>query len=102
MITLNSVLSPVLGDLTVTAKFRGILLSSEDDGRITVSQTSQQGSPTTFSSTVMFNTLQLSDAGNYTCVVTVAPFMSPVTNVINGKNSSTTTIKVQSKNGIFI
>ena len=79
-----------------------MLLSSDGDGHITVSQTSQQGSTTTYTSTVMFNTLQLSDTGIYTCEVTVAHVMSPVRNVMNGTNSSTTTIKVHGKKVIFI
>jgi len=69
---------------------------------ITVSNVSQQDSTTNYSSTVMFNTLQMSDTGNYTCEVTVAHIMSPVRNVMNGINSSTTTIKVQSKKGTSI
>ena len=100
VITLNSVLSPFLGDLIVTSiwtKLRRTSLSSNGGGHITVSPTSQQGITTTYSSTVMFNTLQLSDSGNYTCEVTVAHVMSPVRNVMNGTNSSTTTIRVQSK-----
>ena len=105
MITLDSVLSPVLGNLRVTSKWTKLgeeLLSGNDDSRITVSNVSQQDSITNYSSTLMFNTLQLSDTGNYTCEVTVAPLMSPVRNVMNGKNSSTTTIKVQSKKGTSI
>ena len=105
VITLNSVLSPVLGDLRVTSiwtKLRRTSLSSNGGGRITVSPTSQQGITTTYSSTVMFNTLQLSDTGNYTCEVTVAHVMSPVRNVMNGTNSSTTTIRVQGKKGIIV
>jgi len=104
VITLNSVLSPVLGDLRVTSvwtKLRGKLLSSNGD-HITVSPISQLGSTATYTSTVMFNTLQMSDTGNYSCEVTVAPIISPVRNVMNGTNSSTTTIKVQGKKDIFI
>ena len=105
VITLNSVLSPVLGDLRVTSiwtKLRRRSLSSNGGGRITVSPTSQQGNTTTYSSTVMFNTLQLSDSGNYSCEVTVAHIVSPVRNVTNGTNSSTTTIRVQGKKGIIV
>jgi len=105
VIMLDSMLSPVLGNLRVTSKwtdFRGMLLSSDGGGRIAVSPASKQGTTTTYSSTVMFNTLQLSDTGNYTCEVTVAHIMSPLRNVMNGKNSSTAAIIVQSKKGIFI
>ena len=100
VITLNSVLSPFLGDLIVTSvwtKLRGMLLSSNDGGRIVIFPISQLGSTTTYSSTMMFKTLQMSDTGNYTCEVTVAHIMSPVRNVMNGTNSSTTTIRVQGK-----
>ena len=101
-ITLDSVLSPVLGNLTVMSKWTKLgemLLSGNGDSRITVSNVSQQDSTTNYSSTLMFSTLQTSDTGNYTCEVTVAPLLSPVRNVMNGTNSSTTTIRVQSKNG---
>jgi len=51
-ITLNSVLSPFLGDLIVTTvwtKLRGMLLSSNGGGHIAVYPISQLGSTTTFS-----------------------------------------------------
>jgi len=104
-ITLDSVLSPVLGNLRVTSKWTKLgetLLSGNGDNHITVSNVSQQDSTTNYSSTVMFNTLRTSDTGNYTCEVTVAPLLSPVRNVMNGTNSSTTTIRVQSKKGTSI
>ena len=78
------------------------MLSGNVDSRITVSDASQQDSTTNYSSTVMFNTLQISDTGNYTCEVIVAHIMSPVRNVMNGTNSSTTTIRVQSKKGFHL
>ena len=105
MITLDSVLSPVLDNLRVTSKWTKLgetLLSGNGDSRITVSNVSQQDSTTNYSSTLMFNTLRTSDTGNYTCEVTVTPLLSPVRNVINGTNSSTTTIRVQSKKGTSI
>ena len=105
VITLNSVLSPFLGDLIVTSiwtKFRGMLLSSNGGGRITISSISQLGSTTTYTITAIFNTLRTSDSGNYTCEVTVAHIMSPVRNVMNGTNSSATTLRVQSKKVIFV
>jgi len=101
-ITLDSVLSPVLGNLTVTSKWTKLGETLLSGNNITVSNVSQQDSTTNYSSTVMFNTLQMSDTGNYTCEVTVAHIMSPVRNVMNGINSSTTTIKVQSKKGTSI
>ena len=58
------------------------------DGRITVSPASQLGS-TTFTSTVMFNTLRTSDAGTYTCEATVAPRGSTAGTVTNGVKSAT-------------
>ena len=96
-IILDSVLSPVLGDLTVTSKWTklgGTLLSDNGDSRITVSNVSKQDFTTTYSSTMMFSTLRTSDTGIYTCEVTVAHVIS---NVMNGTNSRNTTIKVQSK-----
>ena len=104
-ITLDSVLSPVLENLRVTSKWTKQgekLLSANGDSHITVSNVSQQDSTTNYSSTVMFNTLQISDSGNYTCEVTVAPLLSPVRNVMNGINSSTAAIRVQSKKGTSI
>jgi len=105
VITLDSVLSPVLGDLTVMSKWTKLgemLLSGNGDSRITVSNVSQRDSATSYSSTLMFSTLRTSDTGNYTCEVTVAPLRSPVRNVMNGKNSSTATIKVQGKKGFHL
>jgi len=72
-IVLNSTLFSILQDLAVTSvwsKSGGGMLSSV--GHITVSPAAQ-GVLTTFISTVMFNTLQTSDAGTYTCAATVAP-----------------------------
>ena len=89
-ILLDSTLFPVLGDLVVTSVWSdpgGGMLSS--DGRVTVSPASQQGITTTFASTVMFNTLQTSDAGTYTCEATVAPQGSTAGTVTNGVGSAT-------------
>jgi len=97
-IVLDSTLFPVLGDLVVTSVWSdpgGGMLSS--DGRVTVSPASQQGITTTFTSTVMFNTLQTSDAGTYTCEATVAPRGSTAGTVTNGVRSATgTTPTIQS------
>ena len=104
-ITLDSVLSPVLGNLRVTSKWTKQgekLLSANGDSRISVSNVSQQDSTTSYSSTLMFSTLRTSDAGNYTCEVTVTPLLSPVRNVMNGTNSSTATIKAQGKKGFHL
>ena len=92
-IFLYSSLFPVLGDLVVTSVWSdpgGGMLSS--DGRVTVSPASQQGISTTFISTVMFNTLQASDAGTYTCEATVTPRGSTAGTVTNGVGSASTAI----------
>jgi len=89
-IVVNSILFPTLGDLVVTSVWSdpgGGMFSS--DGRITVSPASQQGITTTFTSTVMFNTLRTSDAGTYTCEATVAPRGSTAGAVTNGVKSAT-------------
>jgi len=102
---MDSVLSPVLGDVTVMSKWTklgGMLPSGNGDSHITVSNVSQQDSTTNYSSTLMFSTLRTSDTGNYTCEVTVTPLLSPVRNVMNGTNSSTSTIKVQGKKGFHL
>ena len=88
-IVLDSTLFPVLGDLVVTSVWTlpgGGILSS--DGRVTVSPVSQQGITTTFTSTVMFNTLRTSDAGTYTCEATIAPRGSTVGTVTNAVRST--------------
>jgi len=79
----------ILGDLVVTSVWTGPssgVLSG--DGRVTVSPASQQGITTTFTSTVMFNTLRISDAGTYTCEATVAPRGSTAGTVTNGVGSA--------------
>ena len=89
-IVLDSTLFPILGDLVVTSVWSdpgGGMLSS--DGRVTVSPASQQGITTTFTSTVMFNTLRTSDAGTYTCEATVAPRGSIAGTVTSGVGSDT-------------
>ena len=89
-IVLDSTLFPVLGDLVVTSVWSdpgGGILSS--DSRITVSPASQQGITTTFISTVMFNTLQTSDEGTYTCEATIAPRGSTEGIITNGVRSAT-------------
>jgi len=101
-ITLDSVLSPVIENLRVTSKWTKLGETLLSGNHITVSNVFRQDFTTNYSSVVMFNTLQISDTGNYTCEVTVAPLLSPVRNVMNGINSSTTTIKVQSKKGTSI
>ena len=86
-------LFPILGDLVVTSVWSdpgGGMLSS--DNRITVSPASQQGSTTTFLSTVMFNTLRTSDDGTYTCEATVAPQGSTAGTVTNGMRSANVAI----------
>ena len=85
-IILDSTLFHVLGDLVVTIVWTGPgdeVLSS--DGRVTVSQPVLS---TAFTSTVMFNTLRTSDAGTYTCEVTVAPQGSTAGTVTNGVRSA--------------
>ena len=92
-IVLDSTLFPVLGDLVVTSVWSdpgGGMLNS--DSRITVSPASQSGTTTTFTSTVMFNTLRTSDAGTYTCEATVAPWGSTAGTVINGMISASRAI----------
>jgi len=87
-IVLDSTLFPVLGDLVVTSVWSdpgGGMLSS--DGRVTVSPASYLGL-TTFASTVVFNTLQTSDAGTYTCEATVASQGSTAGTVTNGVRSA--------------
>jgi len=87
-IVLDSTLFPVLGDLVVTSVWSdpgGGILSI--DSRITVSPATQQGSTTTFTSTVMFNTLQTSEEGTYTCEATVAPRGFTAGTVTNGVGS---------------
>ena len=87
-IVLDSTLFPVLGDLVVTSVWTGPgsgMLSS--DGRVTVSPASLQVL-NTFASTVMFNTLRISDAGTYTCEATVAPRGSTAGTVTNGVGSA--------------
>ena len=89
-IVLDSTLFFILGDLVVASMWSdpgGGMLSS--DGRVMVSPASQQGITTTFTSTVMFNTLRTSDAGTYTCEVTVAPRGSTAGTVTNGVRSAT-------------
>ena len=89
-IVLDSTLFHILGDLVVTSVWSdpgsGMLSS---DGRFTVSPASQQGVTTTFTSTVMFDTLRTSDAGTYTCKATVAPRGSTAGTVTNGVRSAT-------------
>ena len=87
---LDSTLFHILGDLVVTSVWSdpdGGMLSS--DSRITVSPASQQGIGTNFISTVVFNTLQTSDAGTYTCEATVAPRGTTAGTVTNGVGSNT-------------
>jgi len=89
-IVLDSTLFHILGELVVTCVWSdpgGGIISS--DGRVTVSPVSQQGISTTFTSTVMFNTLRTSDAGTYTCEATVAPQGSTAGTVANGVGSAT-------------
>ena len=96
-IFLNSNLFGILGDLVVISVWSdpgGGMLPS--DGRITVSPASYLGA-TTFTSTVMFNTLRTSDAGNYTCNATVAPRGSTAGTVTNGvRSASRATPTIQS------
>ena len=90
-IALDSTLFFILGDLDVTPMWSGPgsgMLSS--DGRITVSPASRQGVSTTFASQVVFNTLQTSDTGTYTCQATVAPRGSTAGTVTNGVGSANT------------
>jgi len=91
-IVLNSTLHDILGNLVVTSVWSdpgSEMLSS--DGRVTVSPASYLGI-TTFSSTVMFNTLRTSDEGTYTCEATVAPRGSTAGTVTNGVRSASRAI----------
>ena len=92
-IVLDSTLFPALGDLVVTGVWTrtGSVIPSSD-GHITVSPLSQQGITTTFSSTVMFNTLRTSDEGTYTCEATVVPRGSTAGTVTNGVRSASRAI----------
>ena len=79
-----------LGALVVTSVWTGPgsgMLSN--GGRITVSPASLVPGSTTFTSTVLFNTLRTSDTGTYTCQATVAP-LRPIEGTTNGVGSAST------------
>lgn len=97
-IVLEPSLFSVLGDLNVTSVWSGPGSETlSGDSRIMVSPVSQPSMLlASFISTVIFNTLRISDDGTYTCKATVAPsgpIAGSVTNGVRSADRTTPTIE---------
>ena len=85
-------------DIMVTISWTNgsiVISNTSDDERITVSDVQQIGTSLNYTSTIVFNTLRQSDAGEYRCQANIN---HPSTFVTDGINSDNHTIITQGNN----